>query len=118
MWKSNARAIWLFSNIRKPKIERKKILIIGGVKNKQFFRKAKEIKIEITLKSPNLDDSNRNVEIRIETSNIKNKKNNKDEDQKEKLSSSALILNKLIRFNCIIFLSYIQGFDKLDAFVI
>lgn len=118
MLKSNARAIWLFSNIRQPKIEIKKILIIGGVENKQFPGKAKKIEIKITLKSPNLDHSNRNVEIRIETSHIKNKKNNKDEDKKERLSNSTLILNKLIVFNCIIFLSYIQGFDKLDAFVI
>lgn len=103
MWKSDARAIWLFSNVRKPKRERKKILIIGGGKDKQFPGKTAEIKIEITLKSPNWDYSNRNVEIRIETISIKDKKNNKDEDQKEKRSGSALILNKIICFNCIIF---------------
>lgn len=105
MLKSNARAIWLFSNVREPKIEIEKILIGGGIKNKQFSGKAKEAKIKITLKSPSGDHSNSNVEIRIEAS-AENEKNNKDEDQKEKWSSSTLIPNQLIRFNSLSDLYY------------
>lgn len=93
MLKSNARTIWLFPDICKSEIEIKEIWRRVIAKNNRFSRETKEIEIKIDLEWANIDNSYSDGKIRVEAGGFKDKKNNKDENKKEKLSYFFLILN-------------------------
>ena len=56
MLKSNARAIWLFSNLCEPEIKREEILIRRGTKDLRFLTKTKKTERARNRESPNRDN--------------------------------------------------------------
>lgn len=83
MLKSNAIAIWLFSNICQPKIKRKAIWIRRRKSYKRFFTETKTLEIKIAIKSSYLVNKYSNGKG-IKSKLDKNEKDNKNENKKER----------------------------------